>query len=142
MLLRPCRRQEHAPASRRPSQPLSLALALLFLSAAVRCSALGDVPKDLFDSPHIAKLKRSEFAAAVSDGNVHFVEFYSEDCRQCQRFAPHWKALGETFKGRSDIQLAQVGRVRQEREAWLAKPDDGSREDPCGCQAVCNHKDS
>ena len=80
---------------------------VLVLLAAL-CGATVAVPASLFDSPHTPKLKREEFTQIISDRAVHVVEFYSEGCRQCQRFAADWKALGEAFSEREDVRLAQV----------------------------------
>lgn len=36
------------------------------------------------------------------------VEFYSEDCRGCQKFAREWKGIAENYKDRSGLVIAQV----------------------------------
>ncbi|GMH36303.1 hypothetical protein BSKO_04171 [Bryopsis sp. KO-2023] len=85
---------------------LFLVVAVAVLATIV--SANQKLPKNLFDSPYSKKLNRKEFLESITDGNVHVVEFYSDGCRGCQKFAGDWKAIAEKFKDTEGVQIAQV----------------------------------
>uniref|UniRef100_A0A8C4QAF5 DnaJ homolog subfamily C member 10 n=1 Tax=Eptatretus burgeri TaxID=7764 RepID=A0A8C4QAF5_EPTBU len=51
------------------------------------------------DDPEIITLDRSEFDAAVSSGELWFVNFYSPGCSHCHNLAPTWREFAKEMDG-------------------------------------------
>jgi len=67
-----------------------------------------EVPDD-WDAKPVKVLVGKSFQEVVNDASKDvFVEFYAPWCGHCQKLAPIWEKLGDTFKDVTDVMIAKI----------------------------------
>mmetsp|Transcript_5408 Transcript_5408/g.6918 ORF Transcript_5408/g.6918 Transcript_5408/m.6918 type:complete len:227 (-) Transcript_5408:273-953(-) len=94
---------------------------IVLLHRAISVTQVGSANEFSTQSGGVIQLNARNFESSVSDGNIWLIEFYTEWCGHCKRFAPTYLSVAQTLHAENNK------RKEDERKIMVAKID-GSAE--------------